>query len=105
MEGLKKLQYQQSASFLSLGAAITSMVMTVQEFMHSSGSRGFQKRKRDELSDSEEHEGDDAISESMDMNEACDKLVNGEKKSQNSYQKVRTMLLLSCQRIRTPKEL
>ena len=54
------------------------MVTTVKEFMDSSGSGGSQKRKRDEMGDSDEYEGDDAISESMDMDEACHKLVNGE---------------------------
>ena len=38
MEGFKTFQEQQTASLATLGTAITDMVPTVKEFMHSSGS-------------------------------------------------------------------
>ena len=57
------------------------MVSTVKEFMHSSASAGFHKRKRDELSDSDvdEYEGDDDIPESVDLTEAYEKLISVDK--------------------------
>jgi len=80
MEGFKTLQEQQTASLASLGTAITNMVSTVKEFMHSSGSSTSWKRKRDELSesDADEHEIDDKI-ESVNMDEAYKKLVSEDK--------------------------
>ena len=77
MEGIKQLQGQQSACLSSLGTAINSTVSTVKEFIQSSASAGSHKRKRDELSDSDvdEHEGDDAITESVDLTEACEELI------------------------------
>jgi len=80
MEGLKTLQEQQTASLASLGTAITDMVSTVKEFMHSSGSGTSRKRKRDALSesDSDEHEINDEI-ESVDVDEAYEKLVSEDK--------------------------
>jgi len=80
MEGLKTLQDQQTASLASLGTAITGMVSTVKEFIHSSGSGTSRKRKRDELSesDADEHEIDDEI-ESIDVDEAYKKLVSEDK--------------------------
>ena len=44
--------------------------------MHSSVSVGSHKRKRDKLS---EHEGDDAITESVDFTEAYEKLISADK--------------------------
>ena len=81
MEGLKQLQDQQSASLSSLGTAMHSMVSTVKEFMHSSAGVGSHKRKRDELSNSDvdEHEGDDAITESVDFTEAYERLISADK--------------------------
>ena len=57
------------------------MVSTVKEFIHSSASAGSHKRKRDGLSDSDvdEHEGDDAITESVDLTEACEELISADK--------------------------
>ena len=77
----QQLQDQQSASLSSLGTAIHSMVSTVKEFLHSSASVGSHKRLRDELSDSDvdEHEGDDAIPESVDLTEAYEKLLSVDK--------------------------
>ena len=74
MEGFKTLQEQQTASLASLGTAITDMVSTVKEFMHSSGSGTSRKRKRD----ADEHEIDDEI-ESVDVEEAYEKLVSEDK--------------------------
>ena len=83
MEGLKALQQQQTASLASLGTAITDMVSTVKEFMHSSGSGSSRKRKRDELSesDADEHEIDDEI-DSVNVDEAYEKLVSEDKTSE-----------------------
>ena len=74
MEGLKTLQEHQTASLASSGTAITDMVSTVKEFMHSSGSGTSRKRKRDELSesDADEHEIDDEI-ESVHVDEAYER--------------------------------
>ena len=85
MEGLKQLQDQQSASLSSLGTAINSVVSTVKEFMLSNASAGSHKRKIDELSDSDvdEHEGDDAITELVDLTKACEELISADK-PQNS---------------------
>ena len=49
--------------------------------MHSFASVGSHKRKRDELSDSDvdEHEGDDAITESVDFTEAYERLISVDK--------------------------
>jgi len=57
------------------------MVLTVKEFMHSSVSIGSHKRQRDELSDSDvdEHEGDDAIPESVDLTKVYEKLISVDK--------------------------
>ena len=57
------------------------MVSTVKEFIHSSASAGSHKRKRDGLSDSDvdEHKGDDAITESVDLTEACEELISADK--------------------------
>ena len=57
------------------------MVSTVKEFMHSSANVGSHKRKRDELSDSDvdEHKGDDAITESVDLTKAYEKLTSVDK--------------------------
>ena len=76
MEGLKSLQENQTASI----AAITDMVSTMNKFFNSSGSGISRKRKRDELSDSEadEHDGDDEA-ESLNVEEAYQKLVNEDK--------------------------
>jgi len=80
IEGLKTLQEQQTASLASLGTAITDMVLTVKEFMHSSGSSTSWKRKRDDLSesDADEHKIDDEI-ESVDVDKAYGKLVSEDK--------------------------
>ena len=56
------------------------MVSTVQHFIQSSGNSGSQKRKRDDLTDSDEHDSfwDDSLNnESGSVDEAVDKLVNG----------------------------
>ena len=106
MEGLKQLQDQQSASLSSLGTAINSMVLTVKEFKHSSASAGSHKRKRDELSDSDvdEHEGDDAITESVDITDAREELITADKPPEQLAEG-KTVFLLNCQRFMTPKEL
>jgi len=79
VESLKLLQDQQSASFSSLSAAVKNMVSTVQHFIHSSGNRGSQKRKRDDFSDSDDPDCNDSFdNESGNVDEAIDKLVNCE---------------------------
>ena len=101
MEGLKTLQQQQTASLASLGTAITDIVLTVKEFMHSSGSGSSRKRKRDELSesDADEHEIDDEI-DSVNVDEASVRT-----RRQKNQQKIRTMFSLHCQRFMTRKAL
>ena len=85
------------------------MVLTVKELMHSDGNGGSQKTKRGELSDSEdEHEGDDAFTDSTDMDEAYEKLVTVDekkKKTPGQSQKVSAISLPNCLRFMTQKEL
>ena len=83
MEGLKTLQQQQTASVTTLGTAITDRVSTVKEFMHSFGTGTSRKRKRDELSESHAngHEIDDEV-DSVDVDEAYEKLVSEDKTSE-----------------------
>lgn len=56
IESLNHLQDQQSPFFSLLSAAVNNMVSTVQHFIQSSGNSGSQKRKRDDLTDSDEHD-------------------------------------------------
>ena len=57
IESLNHLQDQQSPFFSLLSAAVNNMVSTVQHFIQSSGnSSGSQERKRDDLTDSDEHD-------------------------------------------------
>lgn len=82
------------------------MVSTVKEFIHTSTSVGSHKRKPDEISDSDadEHEGDDAVTESVDLTEAYEKLISAGKPPEQVAEG-KEMLLLNCQGFMTPKEL
>lgn len=81
MESLNQLQDQQPPFFSLLRAAVNNniMVSTIQHFIQSSGNSGSQKRKWDDLTDSDEHDSfcDDSLNnESGSVDEAVDKLFN-----------------------------
>ena len=57
------------------------MVSAVKEFMHSSANVWSHRRQRDGLSysDGDKHEENDANPESVDLTEACEKLISADK--------------------------